>query len=284
MENKTLHLFDLDFTLWKMDEKLAVIDKRDPKNVIFRIPADEYIFMKDMYRKYDIETSYNGYTWYLNDKLLSQIKSSKKGIELENIGISTREFTDTEILENQIVKTDYLLENVKHLRDNYKIEVGYITARINRNTLKKNIEVLTEKLENYLKTKINKMYFVNDIDNSDNSDITAFRKAKIVLEFLTGFKIKNNKFTELKQTQYKEVSFYDDETKNIDAVNNLQSLFESLLLRTDESIKKEILETIKNNKLKFNSYQITHNKLNPFIVNEDVLLSPNTIKPYSAFQ
>lgn len=283
MENKTLHLFDLDYTLWKLDEKLAVIDKRDPKNIIFRIPSDEQSFMKEYYKNYGFEVSYNGYTWYLNENLYNKIKSSKKGIELENIGISYREFTCDEILEKQIFKTDYLLENLKHLKNDRNIEVGYISARLDKNGLKKNIDTLTEKVERILHTKINKKYFVNNIDNNMDSDITSVRKAKIILEFLTGFKIKGNRFVDLKQSVYDNVNFYDDDTKNIEGVLNLQFMLEKYLLKSEISIKKQILERIKNNKIYYTTNLVTQNSIEPFITKEQQLLLPNYIKLFEQF-
>ena len=93
------------------------------------------------------------------------------------------------------------------------------------------------------------MYFVNNIDNKDDSDITCFRKAKIILEFLTGYKIKSNRFSDLKQETYNNINFYDDDYKNVEAVQNLQFVLEKLLVRTDSVVKKEILERLKNNKL-----------------------------------
>jgi hypothetical protein len=273
----------LDYTLWKIDAKLAVINKNKPQTIIYRIPAEEVNFMKEYYKSKKLEVSYNGYTWYLSDKIWEAIKKGNDGIELEDIGISFREFTDAEILENQIVRTDYLLENLNHLKDS-KAEIGFVTARSNKKNHKKNLETLIEKIERKLHTNVNKVYFVNDIDNNHDSDVTAFRKAKIVLEYLVGYKIKGKKFVDLKQTQYENVCFYDDDTKNIEAVENLQSLLERLLIRTDLDVKKSILTELKNKKISYSTYFITQNKIQPFIVKEQELLSPNHIKLFEHFK
>jgi hypothetical protein len=280
---KSLHLFDLDYTLWKIDAKLAVIDKNDPKNIIFRIPAEEVNFMKDFYKPFNLKVSYNGYDWYLNEKTWNKIKNLKKGLELKDIGISFREYNDSEILENQIQKTDYLLENLNHLKNNH-IEIGFVTARSSKKNHKKNLETLIEKIERKLHTNVNKIYFVNDIDNNNNSDTTSYRKAKIVLEYLTGFKIKGNKFIDLKQTKFNNISFYDDEVKNIDAVQNIQRNLERFLIRTDLEVKKTIIESLKTNKICYKTYLITQNKIEPFIIKEFILLPPNHIKLFENFK
>lgn len=279
---KSLHLFDLDYTLWKIDAKLAVINKNKPQTIIYRIPAEEVNFMKEYYKSQKLEVSYNGYTWYLNEKIWEAIQKDNAGIELSDIGISFREFTDAEILENQIVRTDYLLENLNHLKDN-KVEIGFVTARSNKKNHKKNLETLIEKIERKLHTNVNKVYFVNDIDNNHDSDVTAFRKAKIVLEYLVGYKIKGSRFVDLKQNQYENVCFYDDDAKNIEAVENLQNLLERLLIRTELDVKKAILTELKNKKISYSTYLITQNKIQPFIVKEQELLSPNHIKLFEKF-
>lgn len=278
---KSLHFFDLDYTLWILDSKLAVIDKDEPQTVIYRISSDEDKFMREFYKKEGLEVSYNGHKWYLTEKILKAIQKVKN-IDLDRIGISYREFTDKELLESQIFRTEYLLENLNHLKG-IKMEIGVLTARSNKINHTKNLEVLKEKIENKLQTKINKIYFVNDIDNNHKSDLTSIRKAKIVLEYLTGYKIKGNKFVDLKQEKYLEVHFYDDSFKNIEVVNNLQILIENLLVKTELDIKIDILNLLKNNELKFITHQITQNKLQPFITKENKLLNPNYIKLFEEF-
>lgn len=279
---KTLHLFDLDYTLWKTEAKLAVIDKNEPSKIIYRIPMYEVVFMKDYYKKFDLEVSYNGFNWYLSDKLWDEIKSINKKIELSDIGISYREFTNEEILEKQVFNTEYLLDNLRHLKD-VDTEIGLVTARCNKNNHSKNLEVLIDKIEKTIHKKVNKIYFVNDIDNNFSSDITSYRKAKIVLEYLIGFKIKGDKFIDLKQNVYNNVSFYDDDTKNIEAVQNLQFILEKLLSRTDLELKKDILGKLKNDNPVFNTYLITQNKVHPFIKKEQKLLFSNYIKMFENF-
>ena len=128
-----------------------------------------------------------------------------------------------------------------------------------------------------------KVYFVNDIDENNKSDITSNRKAKILLEHLIGYKIKNNKFTTLKQEVYERVHFYDDNKDNVEQANALQFLFEKLLVRTSKELKMEILERIKRNDLFYIVNEITSNKLNPFLKYERKLLPPNNVKLFEEY-
>ncbi len=279
---KDLHLFDLDYTLWRNDAKLAVINKKEPKHIIYRIPHEEVSFMKDFYKNYNLKVSYNGYEWFLSEKIWENINRVQKDIKLEDIGITFREFTDSEILENQIYKTEYLLNNLTHLK-NLPIELGFVTARCEKNKHSKNITILADKIEKRIRVGVDKIFFVNDIDNNDNVDVTAFRKAKIILEYLIGFKIKGDKFIDLKQYEYNNIAFYDDDMKNIEVVNNLQSLMESILSKSDSDVKNKIMDRLKNNDLTYKTYFITQNKIEPFYIKEYKMLPPTHIKMFENY-
>ena len=281
--NKDLHLYDLDFTLWRTPSKLAVIDKEEPWKVIYRIPADNIAMMKSYYQKEGLEVNYNGKTWYLNEDMWSDIKRViGKDITLEDIGISDREWTDEEILENQISKTEYLLENLNHLKGE-KFDIGFLTARGRKKAHVDNINHLKEKVTMKLKTPVSKVYFVNDIDDNRNVDVSSLRKAKIVLEHLVGYKIKGSKFVNLKQDTYERVFFYDDLKENIEQASGLQFLLEKLLVRTDKEIKESILNRIKRMDLFYVVNEITSNKLNPFLKYERKLLPPNNVKLFEDY-
>lgn len=275
---KKIGFFDLDYTLWKTPAKLVVILKDKPEQIIYRIPLDEISMMGSFYKKYNLPVDYNGNTFYLSQKMWEDIKK----IDLDKIGISYREWTNEELLENQIPKTEYLLDNIKHLKDSY-CDIAFLTARSNKDKHKENISVLVKKVEDKINKRVKKVYFVNDSDNNFNSDISSSRKAKVLLEHLIGYKIKDNCFTELKQDVYEGVSLYDDEKKNIEVVNNLQILFEKMLVRTEYDLKEEIIKRVQDNRLYYTTYTITSNKLNPFIKSEKVLVSPENILNFREF-
>lgn len=279
--NKSIHFFDLDDTLINTHAKLAVIDKNEPQTIIYRINNDEINFLKSNYKKYNLEVNYNGNTWYLNPKIWDDIQHIKKDILLTDLGISFREFEDKEYFNKQLNNTTYMFSNLDHLK-NFKCDIGIITAKQNKEAFKENLELIKNKIKLHIDKNISKIYFINDIDNNNNSDITAYRKSIILLEHLIGFKIKMNQFIDLKQSEYNVVYLYDDNKNNIDMVNNLQNIFEEILLNTNIEIKQEIIKRF-NNKLYYTSCFITENKLNPFIEKRAELLLPNKVKRFNNF-
>lgn len=270
------HLFDLDYTLWKSDSKLAVINKNKPEEVIYRIESMYIPMMKTYWRKHDLPVRYNGTLYWLDDLTWKDIQKNTN-ISIEDIGISNREWTDKETLDKEIDKVEYLLKNISHLKD-WNIEIGLITSRTNKSNHTELLKDLKEKIYRKIRKNISKIFFINDLNDIKNEDSISNRKAKIVLEHLTGHKIRRNKFIKLTQTRYNSVHFYDDNKKNIETIKNLQFLLEECLRNTDtEEIKKEILNRIENNDLEYITHHITCNEIEAFITSENKLLYPNNL-------
>lgn len=273
-----IHFFDLDYTLWKTNSKLAVIDKDQPEKVIYRIDPIYIPMMKTYWKKYNLLVKYNGKQYWLSDDMWKKIQEQKKDIKIENIGISEREWNNEEKINNQINKVEYLMSNLNHLKNEYSTEIGLLTARTNKKAHKTLLKELKNKIYRKIKKNVSKIFFVNDLENGVNDDSTAYRKSKILLEHLIGHKIRRNQFIDLLQSKYEDIHFYDDNDKNIETANNIQIIFEKCLLNTDPIIKSEIIERVKNNKLNYTTYLITNNELEPFKKVSNRLLLPNNIE------
>jgi hypothetical protein len=277
-----IEFFDLDYTLWRMPSKLVVILKNEPEKVIYKIPSDQYKMMKSFYKTYDLPVHYNGNTFYLNDKIWDDILKINNKVKLEDIGISFRDWTEEDYLEEQIPKTEYLLDNIKVLK-NEDVDIAILTARSHKDEHKNNLKILKDKIYSKIKKIVKKVYFINDLDNNMNTEISASRKTKILIEHLIGFKIKNGKFVPLKQSEYESVSLYDDEDANISSVDDIQNIFESYLLKTNPKLKEIILKRVENIDLYYTSNKITSNKLMPIITNTQKLLLPSYIVKFDEF-
>ena len=114
----SFHFFDLDDTLWNTNSKLAVIDKNKPEKVIYRIDPIYIPMMKTYWKQYDLSVIYNGKQYWLNEDTWKEIQSKNKKIKIEDIGISDREWNNEEIINRQLGKVEYLLNNnVKFIVD-----------------------------------------------------------------------------------------------------------------------------------------------------------------------
>ncbi len=265
--------FDIDYTLIIPESKLSIIDKENPGEVIMRISSSDIPLLTSVWKKFDIMIEYNGKTFWLSPDLLKSIKRKVNGITSKRIGISYREWSDKEILEKQSKGLEFLLYNLQNLKDS-GIPVVLLTARGSKENHDKFINKIKDEIYTKLRLPVIKEYFINDIESQTNSDLIASRKSKIILEHLIGYKIKSNRFIDLKQSEYDKVKFYDSDDKNIEAVKNLQTLLEICLNNTDKSLKSQIMQRLKYSKLEWETNLVTNNDLNPFIINTNSLIYP----------
>lgn len=278
-----MHFFDLDYTLWITDSKLSVINKNKPEEVIYRIDPIHIPMMKTYWKKFNLPVHYNGKTWWLSEDIWEHIQRNNKNIELTDIGISDREWNSEELLSKKKDKTYYLMSNLDHLKNKWNISISFLTARSQEKAHTELLNDLKKRIYRRLKINVQRTFFVNNLDDTSNDDLTAGKKAKILLEHLIGHKIRRGKFVYLKQTTTNTVHFYDDNRKNIDASKNLQLLFESCLRNTDLEIKKEIVERVKNTQLNYITHQITNNEIELFQTDERKLLLPNMVETFENY-
>lgn len=265
--------FDIDYTLIRPESKLAIIDKENPGEIVSRINNTDEPLLDSIWKKYKLNVEYNGKTFWISPEIFKSIKRKVSDITLDRIGISYREWTDKEILEQQANGLEFLLHNLKDLKD-CNIPVALLTARTRKENHGEFLKKMKDEISTKLRLPVIKEFFINDIDSQYSTDLTASRKAKIIIEHLIGYKIKGNRFVDLKQSEYSTIRFFDDDDKNIEAVNNLQKLFETCLNNTDKELKSKIMIRFKNTNLKYNTYLVTNNELNPFIIKENSLISP----------
>lgn len=265
---------DIDYTLIRPESKLAIIDKDNPGNIIMRIESTDEPLLTSIWKKFDLKVDYNGKIFWLNPELYKAVKRRVSGINLDRIGISYREWTDKELLDQQAKGLDFLLYNLKSLKDS-ETPIALLTARGSKEAHNEFIKKIKEEISLKLRLPVIKEYFISDMDSTSTSDLIASRKSKIILEHLIGFKIKSNRFIDLKQSEYTSIKFFDDDIKNVEAVRNLQELFEICLKNTDKSIKTVIMNRVKDIELNFETNLVTNNDLNPFITNNDKLVLSN---------
>jgi hypothetical protein len=277
---KHYYYFDIDYTLIIPESKLVIIDKKNPSEILHRFSNSDEILLKTHWKRYNNNVQYNGKEFYISDDLKKKID-----LPLDRIGISYREWKDEEILNKQSKNLEFLQYNIEHLKnikDDYEICLLSARSRIYNHDeflskLKRCVYDITFK-------NINKIYFIDNLEDVENEDEISFRKSKILLETLIGYKIKNNKFTNLECPVSTHVHFYDDDNKNIDYSKKLQEIFDMVLINTqDLNLVKKILERVQTENLYYNINMITNNKLNKFVTNTNVLKKPLNVLKFKDF-
>lgn len=272
MSSYSISFYDLDSTLWKLGGDVNIIDKEKPWKSVLKIDSSEFVLINNgYYRKDDLKLDYNGKTFYISKSMFNKICKISKTENIERFGISFMSFVDKDLLNSSEVQ--FLIQNIIHLKDNKYMEVGLLTGRSNQKTHSDILNKLRLELKG-LGIEISKIYFVSDRFDPKTSDEMSIKKVYILLEHLIGFKIDVNKFTDEKQDWYQSVTFYDDDIKNIEYAHEIQDFFNELMRNTEDNVHRNIMDRIKNYKLKLIVNQVTSNEYNRFKTKEIELRQP----------
>lgn len=268
--NKIIHFFDLDNTLWTIDNNAWIISKNNsskPLIVLNKIELND--ILNGVFKKQDNLIEYNGEQHWISDSMFDKIKKRNNKIELEDLGISFIEYTNSDFYD----KINIFLENVRHLIGNKNVELGIISARYSVDN-DKNILIALKNELNKVGLFINKFYYVSDFFKKRNDDIININKMKIILEHISGFHIKGDHFLPIKQDFYNEIHFYDDEIQNIDTVNNIQEYMEDYIKNSEDDIFYKIINKIDKFKPVIYTHLITNNSLNRFKTTKITIQKP----------
>ena len=267
--NRKLHMFDLDGTLWNIDAKVWIIDKEEPHKPIIRLDSYEVNrILSGLYMKDNMKILYNGEEYYISNVLFSNI-NKKRRIPIERLGLSWIEFNDEKYINNE--KVEFLFDNIKHLRGTDDI-VCLLSGRAHRERHADVLNTLRKGLMD-LGVEIYKIYFVSDKFHYKHSDIISLNKVHILLEYMVGLKIENGNFVPFKQDWYNDIYFYDDEKMNIDYANDVQNILNRILKNTDDDLFKMVVERL-NTKISLTNNLVTNNKVNLFESTNVILKSP----------
>jgi len=258
--NKTIHFFDLDRTLWSIDTRVWLIEKKNPSKPLIRLSKAEATYiLSGIYKNEEQMIEYNGKMFWISEEMFEKIKKKRKNIELEDLGISFIEKTNPDYYS----KVTFFIENIRHLMGEENIEVGILSARYSVDNDNEVLKVLREKLFE-LGLEISKFYYTGDAFSMGNSNKTNIDKMKILLEHLVGFHIEGNKFVPIKQNFYPEVHFYDDENQNINVANDMQPFLEEYLKNTEDEVFERISKRIGDYDPTLYTHLITNNQLKRF--------------------
>ena len=269
--NKSIHFFDLDNTLWKLNVRAWLILKDKPNSPLIKlnkIQLDE--ILNGVHKKEENIIEYNGNQYWISDEIFDRIKKIRNKIELTDIGLSFIEFTNP-LYYNDIT---FLVENIRHLINGEDdIDIGILSSRYNIENDNELLLILKNKLED-LGLELNKFYYISNYFETKNTNRINNDKMKILLEHMVGYHIENNHFVPIKQDTYEEIHFYDDELQNIDVVNNIQYYFDQYLRNTDDEIFIKIKNKIDNKIPIIYTHLVTNNKLNKYKTTKIELKQP----------
>lgn len=276
------HFIDFDLIL-EAESKPWIIDKKNPNIPIIKIDRHDFnLFKSGIYKSQGNKISFNGSVFWLSNDFMNRlkVKSKQYKVDISNLAISMQEFLNKDLVENVPfeLKLD-LFNNIINTNDD-------IFIICSKNT-KENFEKQVQKFESDLKEMglmVKKYYFISETFYNKDLDDISYVKSKIILQHLLGLKTEVDKLTSDKIDEYNSITFYDDDLKSITMSKNINSILEKILIKTDNSVKLNVKDILKNNEKTLIIKEYTHNRSNKFNEYQIGLEFSNVIKSYENFK
>lgn len=276
------HFFDID-ALIRVQSQVWIVSKMKPSIPIIKITQSEFnLIKKGIYRRHDSPLSMSGETYWLPQNLLDELKVKAKNykVDITDLVFSMQEFMNSSVIEN--LDYEILTDSFQHLKN--KTDHIYVICSKNN---KKNYGVIIDKLNSELMElglSVKNYYYLSETFYNRDTDYISHRKVKLLLQHLVGYKTDENKFTDEELDRYERVYFYDDDLTSINLAKESNSLFQSLISKTDDSVKDLIKEIIKSRDNVIIVNAVTHNKMMPFDTKEILIEWSHIVKTFEAFR
>ena len=276
------HFFDID-TLIRINNQPWIVDKNIPNIPIMKISKSDFkLIQSGIYRKQGNKMEFNGRTFWLPSDLINKLKIKAKNYKTEfsNLAISLQEFLNKDIIDEMEFELNLdIINQLKNKNDDIYIICSKQTKR--------NYQSIIDKLESKLKEEgllIKNFYFISDnITNIDNDKLN-FKKMRLILQHLVGYKTDGNKFKDEEITRYDQISFYDNNYDTLKFSDDINGFLEAILSNTDKGLKEVIKEDIFDFKPILLVNKINDNQYNKTETKKVVLSMSTLVKTFESFR
>lgn len=276
------NFIDIDIIV-KSESSPWIVDKTNPNIPIMKIEKHDFnLFKSGVYKGHGNKLEFNGKVFWISTEVMNRIKvkTKNKGVDISNLAISMQEFMNSELIENIPYEIDKTIFNsLVNTQDHIYI----ICSKNTKNNYSKAIKTMEIEMSKVGLSPI-KYYFVSETFYNRDDDQISFNKIKLLLQHLIGLKTDGDKFINEDVTNYDEVILWDDNKTTISLGKDINTILENLLVKTDDSIKSEIKNRIKNTDNLLILKEWTHNKSNKYNQYEIEIQYSNVIRSFENFK
>lgn len=276
------HFFDLN-CLIKLNQQAWVVNKDNPNLPLYKISPSEFRLIKSgIYAKKGNKIDFNGTTYYLPDELWNRLKiiSSKNNINFSNFVISLQEFLNKDLIN----EFDYELNLNSILNLKNKMDDVYIICSKKTRVL---YEKIISKIDQELKENgiiIKNFYYLNENFLNQRSDEIQYKKIRLLLQHIVGYKTDGDKFTDDEITKYDVVNFYDRNIQIKDISPTVRYILNVLISKTDKGLGDVIKDDLSETTPLLYVNRIEDNELNPISTTKIDFSLSYLIKKFEAFK
>lgn len=268
--------------LLKIENQAWVVDKKNANTPILKISKSDFNLIKSgIFKSQGNKVDFNGRSYYLPTSLMNEMKIKTKSynVDFANLGISLQEFMNKDLIE----KMDYQINQdiISELKNN--VDDIYVICS---NQTKKAYETIIEKIkEEFYKNglKIKTFYPISENFMNQNDDDIKFKKMRLLLQHLVGYKTEGDKFKDDEITRYDQIHFYDNYSETLKITKEMNNLLEFILSRTEDGLRSVIKEDVNDFKPNLWVHKENENKLNKRISDKVILNISKIVKTFENF-
>jgi len=275
------HFFDID-SLIEINNKAWIVDKDNPTIPIMKISKSDFNLIENgIYRKQNNKMEFNGRTFWLPTDLYNKIKIKAKTYKANfgNLAISLQEFYNKSIIDEMDFELN--LNTILDLKN--KVEDIYIICS---KQTKRNYETIIEKLKEKLKEDgilIKNFYYINETLYAQDIDQTRFKKIRLLIQHLVGYKSQGDKFINEEITRYDQISYYNNDFDTLKVIDELNSILEVMVSKTENGLRDVIKEDIEEYRPALIVNKINDNKLNKLESKKVIMNLSSIIMTYEKY-
>jgi hypothetical protein len=118
--------------------------------------------------------------------------------------------------------------------------------------------------------------------NQDDDDI-KYKKMKLLIQHLVGYKTDGNKFKDEEITRYDQIHFYDNYSETLKIQKEVNNLLEFILSRTDDGLRSVIKEDVIEYRPILWVHKENENKMNKRVSEKVILNISKIVKTFENF-
>lgn len=278
---KTAHFFDIE-TILMVNSKVWIVDKKNPGFPVIRISESDFnLIKKGIYKSQGNNLKLNGVNYFFPDGIFSELKlkCKKIGAEITGLAFSMQEYLSKEIIET--LDYEINIENMIHVK-NTNDDIYVICSKNN----KSNYEAIIAKIEDKLKKNgllIKKYYFISDTFYNRDLDAISYKKVRLLIQHLIGFKTECDKFIDEHVEKYDSVHFYEDDQNTVALAQDCNRLLRMLIDSSEEIIKERAKDALAKSRPVLHVNYVSPNKVNKFSAAKVILEYGSLIKTFENF-
>ena len=130
---------------------------------------------------------------------------------------------------------------------------------------------------------IKNFYYISENYFTTDKDDVKFKKIRLLLQHLVGYRTDGDKFTDESITRYDQVIFYDNEYDTMKIIDDINMILGIILSNTQEGLKEVVKEDIKEYNPALIVNKINDNRYNQIETKKVRLSFSALIKTYESF-